>query len=371
LSKDFDPCFKIGWNDRGIVLLAQVKDNVIRTARDDAILHKGDSVEVFVTPKRGSSESYRLVVAPGTDPKSPEFRSRFYDHREATTGEELTAEIAGKRTPDGYLVEIFLPWKNLKTTPGVGTEFGMQLLINDDDGRGDQYRFQAVWHPGGDPGQDPLAYQTFRLAAEPSSPIRFTRSDKRDPLGLYPAVPPYPFPVHLPPLGAEGEDPSCAADWSSAVKAGPAGFVAELAVPWETLAKAGINKDQMMINLSARGPLPGPPMTGQGFERLITVPDKLTQPRTLAVRLHFAELEDARPGERVFDVRLQGEVVLADFDIAAAAGGGNRAVVKDFRGIVAARALTLELVPKAKQITDATAPILCGLEILDNTEDPK
>lgn len=370
LPKDFDPSLKIGWNDRGVVLLAQVKDSVIRTAGDDATLSRGDSVEVFVAPKRGSSENYRLVVAPDTDPKSPKVRSRFYDHREATAGEELTAEIAGKKTPDGYLMEIFLPWKNLETTSAVGTEFGMQLLVNDDDGRGDKYRFQALWHPAGDPRQDPFAYQTFRLAAEPSSPIRFTRSDKRDPLGLYPAVPPYPFPVHLPPLGAKGEDRTYAADWSSAVKADPAGFVAELAIPWETLAKAGVNKDQTMVNLSARGPLPGPPMTGQGFERLIAAPRELTRPRTLAVRLHFAELEDAKPGERVFDVKLQGKVVLRDFDIAAIAGSGNRAVVKDFRGIVASRALTLELIPKAQEITDLTAPVLCGLEILSNMEDP-
>ncbi len=347
-------------------MLAQVKDNLIRTAGDDATLYKGDSVEIFVTPERGSSESYRLVVAPDMDPKSSKVRSRFYDHRGAETGEELTAEIAGKRTPDGYLIEVFLPWKNLKTTPGVGTEFGMQLLVNDDDGRGERYRFQAVWHPAGDPGHDPLAYQTFRLAAEPSSPIQFTRSNKRDPLGLYPAVPPYPFPVHLPPLGAEGEDRTYAVDWSSAVKAGPTGFVAELAVPWETLAKAGLNRDQTMINLSARGPLPGPPMTGQGFERLIVVPSELARPRTLAVRLHFAELEDAKPGQRVFDVRLQGKVVLRDFDIVAAAGGRNRAVVKDFQGVVASRALTLELIPKTQELTDLTAPVLCGLEILDN-----
>lgn len=111
-------------------------------------------------------------------------------------------------------------------------------------------------------------------------------------------------------------------------------------------------------------------MTGQGFERLIVAPRELTRPRTLAVRLHFAEIEDAKPGERVFDVKLQGKVVLRDFDIAAIAGSGNRAVVKDFRGIVASRALTLELVPKAEEITDLTAPVLCGLEILGNMEDP-
>ena len=38
--------------------------------------------------------------------------------------------------------------------------------------------------------------------------------------------------------------------------------------------------------------------------------------RPFTVRLHFAELQGAQPGERVFDVKLQGEVILRDFDVA-------------------------------------------------------
>ena len=362
--EDFDPSFKIAWNDRGIFILARVSDNVVRAASDTASLRQGDSVEVFLTPKRGSAESYRLVVAPGTDPGSTEVRSRLYDHRKNTAGEELTADIAGKTTPGGYLVEILLPWKNLKITPGVGSELGLQVFVNDDDGRGAKYRFQALWHPAGDPGRDPLAYQTLRLAAEPSGPIEFTRSEKPDSSGLYTAVPPHPFPIELPPLGAEGEDTGYAGAWSSAVKADQTGFVAELAVPWQTLARAGLTRDQLMINLNSRGPLPGPPVMRRGFERLIAVPGELARPKTLSVRLHFAEIEGAQPRERVFDVKLGGKVVLENFDVAAAAGGGGRAVVKQFQDIVASRAVTLELIPKAKEITELTAPILSGIEIL-------
>jgi len=69
-------------------------------------------------------------------------------------------------------------------------------------------------------------------------------------------------------------------------------------------------------------------------------------------------------------VKLQGKVVLEDFDIAKAAGGPNRAVVKQFDGVVASRALILELVPKTKETTVETAPILNGIEIR-STESPK
>jgi len=361
---DFDPCFRLGWNERGIVLLAQVKDNAIRPAPDGTPLERGDCVEIFVTPKRGSAESYRLVIAVGTDPGTAKARSHFDDYRKATAGEALTAEIAAKAAPEGYVVETCLPWKNLKIKPGTGAEFGLQLFVNDDDGKGGKYRFGALWHPAGDPRRDPLAYQTFHLAAEPSRPIEFTRSEKPDKSGLFTAVPPHPFPVKLPALGAEGEDASYAGAWSSEVKADDTGFVAELAIPWTTLAQAGLDRNQLMVNVNDRGALRQPPVLGRGFERLLAVSRELTRPKTVSVRLHFAELENAKPGERVFDVKLQGKVVLKNFDVVAAAGGKHRAVVRQFDGLVATRAVTVELEPKSAETTSLTAPTLCGIEIL-------
>ena len=361
---DFDPCFRLGWNERGLLLLAQVKDSVIRAATGNTPLEQGDCVEIFVTPKRGSPESYRLAVAAGTEPSTAKTRSRFDDYRKTTAGEKLTAEVAAKSAPGGYVVEACLPWKNLKMEPGAGAEVGLQLLVNDEDGRGAKYRFGAVWHPAGDPRRDPLAYQTFRLAAEPSRPIAFKRSEKPDRSGLYTAVPPLPFPVTLPPLGAEGEDASYAGEWSSQVRADDAGFVAELAIPWTTLAQAGLDRNQLMLNVNDRGALRQPPVLGRGFERLMAVPEELTRPKTVSVRLHFAELEDAKPGERVFDVKLQGKVVLEDFDVVAAAGGKHRAVVRQFDNLVASRAVTVELAPKSPETTSRTAPTLCGIEIV-------
>ncbi len=51
------------------------------------------------------------------------------------------------------------------------------------------------------------------------------------------------------------------------------------------------------------------------------------------VRLHFAEIFDDGAGRRLENILINGKPVLEDFDIYAAAGGLNKAVVKDFAGI--------------------------------------
>jgi len=82
------------------------------------------------------------------------------------------------------------------------------------------------------------------------------------------------------------------------------------------------------------------------------------------VRLHFADLTNDHDGKRVFDVKLQNRVVLKGFDIFAQAGGRNRAVVKEFRGIMATDTLELAFAPGAGEMTTATAPIISGMQVV-------
>lgn len=49
------------------------------------------------------------------------------------------------------------------------------------------------------------------------------------------------------------------------------------------------------------------------------------------VRLYFAELYVENPGERIFDVSLEGNIVLDDFDIFAATGGMYKGTMKSFQ----------------------------------------
>ncbi len=82
------------------------------------------------------------------------------------------------------------------------------------------------------------------------------------------------------------------------------------------------------------------------------------------VRLGFMDMENQRPGERVFDIKLQGEVVDESFDIIRAAGGPNKAVVKEFEGIEVQDDLVIELVPGAVDASGAAAPTLNSIEVI-------
>jgi outer membrane protein assembly factor BamB len=84
------------------------------------------------------------------------------------------------------------------------------------------------------------------------------------------------------------------------------------------------------------------------------------------VKLHFAEIENKKPGERIFNVMLQGREVLRAFDIAQAAGGVDKPVIKTFNKVPVKDALTLECLPVSP---GGTPPLLCGIEvILENRE---
>jgi hypothetical protein len=80
--------------------------------------------------------------------------------------------------------------------------------------------------------------------------------------------------------------------------------------------------------------------------------------RRYDVRLTFVEPRGLRPGERVFNVALEGKIVLQDFDILAAGGGPNVPVVREFKGIDVTGPLEVTLTSKVGK------PLICGVEIV-------
>ncbi|MBM4085529.1 MAG: hypothetical protein FJ272_12120, partial [Planctomycetes bacterium] len=87
-------------------------------------------------------------------------------------------------------------------------------------------------------------------------------------------------------------------------------------------------------------------------------------PASYTVRLCFAELTHNQPGQRVFDVKIQGNVVLKDLDIFHQAAGRGKALVKEFKGVAVSDVLTIELLPKSPAPSADEAPLLCGLEVV-------
>ena len=98
-----------------------------------------------------------------------------------------------------------------------------------------------------------------------------------------------------------------------------------------------------------------------GVRNVETLAVKLT-PETAdhhyTVRLYFAEVEAVAPGERVFDVTVQGRRLLDDFDIVKAAGGRNRVVSREFRAVPVADELRVSFHAGTKR-----GAVLCGIEV--------
>ncbi len=76
------------------------------------------------------------------------------------------------------------------------------------------------------------------------------------------------------------------------------------------------------------------------------------------VRLYFAEPDELRPKRRVQQIKLQGRIVLDNFDIADEAGGSMRGIVKEFSGIEVEHDLALELSAASGQA------IISGIELI-------
>ena len=79
------------------------------------------------------------------------------------------------------------------------------------------------------------------------------------------------------------------------------------------------------------------------------------------VNLYFVEPDEDTPGNRVFDVRLQGELVLKGLDIAKEARGSRNLVVKTIKDVRVEDALTVEFTASEGS---PKGPLICGVEIV-------
>ncbi|MFQ6096416.1 MAG: PQQ-binding-like beta-propeller repeat protein [Armatimonadota bacterium] len=164
--------------------------------------------------------------------------------------------------------------------------------------------------------------------------------------------------------------------WSAGAQAGLDAWTAEIAIPWQTLSDAGMEKNRLQVYLENTN------HTGVGaptvhykhrtwrrlhlFGRL--TPVSFAEPaegerRSYRIVMHFAELDEVKPGQRVFDVRIQGRTVINGLDVVREAGGRNVALVREISGVRARDSVTLELIPASEE-----PPIISGLEVYEEAE---
>jgi outer membrane protein assembly factor BamB len=165
-------------------------------------------------------------------------------------------------------------------------------------------------------------------------------------------------------LAKKTQDPSYTAEWAGSINVTSEKAVAEFALPLKTLADAGLDLENLVIRSRTRLPLTRQPHISHGFRPLLL--QGAPQEKHYQVSLYFAELDAVEIGERVFDIEIQGQTVLKDFDPVAAAKGRHKAVVRHFKNIRADRALDVRFV-QSENVPEATkrlTPILSSVELV-------
>ncbi|MHC4563678.1 MAG: DOMON domain-containing protein, partial [Planctomycetota bacterium] len=172
---EFDPTFRLGWTDEGLVVLAVVHDDAFASPADDQQLwaNKADVMILYLIPERGGEEFTRIAVAPNAGPpvsktfaEPPDPRVLVSVDASLTDREEQPSpyravDLAGKATDvraarqtskladDPYVLEVLVRWSVVNVPGRMGHEFGLQVGFVDSDPTEDGKLSQggAMWHP--------------------------------------------------------------------------------------------------------------------------------------------------------------------------------------------------------------------------------
>jgi poly(3-hydroxybutyrate) depolymerase len=168
----FNARMRLGWNDKGLLVLVQVRDANFSESANEKELESGNSVELFMVDKCGGSEMIHAVISPGMDPAHPQLRYSIDDLRkdEALRKIAPTLTAARMKQAGGYSMEVLLPWENVGIKPQVGAELAFQTWINGDNVGAPE--LHTVWYPATGTRDASDRTQRIRLAVAPSAPVR-------------------------------------------------------------------------------------------------------------------------------------------------------------------------------------------------------
>ncbi|MBK7628063.1 MAG: PQQ-binding-like beta-propeller repeat protein [Bacteroidales bacterium] len=138
-----------------------------------------------------------------------------------------------------------------------------------------------------------------------------------------------------------------------------AGASPEIPVKLDTVNYFTIRKEPVSVYSESTPWISASAIGGVRSMEITLSKEKDTPQTTYRINLYFSELEEKKEGERVFNVAIQGNKVLENFDIISQTGKMNREIVRKFTGIQAGSTLKIEMEP-VKGNT-----ILSGIELVE------
>lgn len=168
-SSEFEAVGRVGWNDEGVLLQVEVTDSTPFEMANAGDLYQGDSVELYLMPAGKSAEMIQIVASAGRTRENPTARVKVLDYRTRAfkmDAPAFTPRVAAKKTGDGYILELLLPWSSMKITPAAGAVVGLRFDVNDSDGKAQQ---RAIW-TNHDAKAEWMQLAQVRLAEKASEP---------------------------------------------------------------------------------------------------------------------------------------------------------------------------------------------------------
>jgi hypothetical protein len=131
--------------------------------------------------------------------------------------------------------------------------------------------------------------------------------------------------------------------------------------PAVAVTATGANRKMFLRHSSqVKGDHPWVTASGiEGTEKVtVSLGKKPAKATKYTVRLYFLEPNKTTTGKRVFNVALQGKPVLENLDVYKQAGGTNRGIVREFKGVAIDGTLSVTL--KAT----VGLPVISGVEVV-------
>ena len=130
---DLSGRIKLAWNDDGILLRAQIRDDEVVNDNPHGALYAKDAIEVFIATADGTSFAcgptlQLILAAPQPDGT---VRHDSYSGDKADTDSFLAA--AGRRVPGGYEIQVLMKWGLFGMDLAAAKTHGFRFALHIDD----------------------------------------------------------------------------------------------------------------------------------------------------------------------------------------------------------------------------------------------
>ncbi len=169
-EKDLSAQFAVAWDKDNLYLAVHVKDQKYVQNANGENLYKGDSLEILLDSKLTadyysaslSGDDFQLGISPGSPAPGKNMEAYLW-YPKKEHGKVTIVAIAAKATPDGYDVEVAIPWSVFNITPKENQHFGFAFSVSDDDKSGAKIQESLISNVSTRKLTDPTTWGDLRL----------------------------------------------------------------------------------------------------------------------------------------------------------------------------------------------------------------